>query len=279
VAPSGRAALAWWSLSGISLARGTASSGFGKPEAVDTPRLPAPPGVGVSDAGRVVVAWIGAGANLELRAAGRSAALGPKQVVVLRAAAPGSPLVRRQPKVVTTSDGRAVVVVASGTGAADKARDSRVEAVDWPASATAPSSAATLSRAAGSGEADVVAQGASAAIAWTQRPTGVRRSLWITRWTRGGLRRPDVYDTHALGLPVQLVTARRGALDAFYRAGRARWFTVRLSAAGLYGRTSAVTPATEKVGTIDVASSGRHAAAAWTIRKPRSHVELARPAG
>jgi hypothetical protein len=178
---------------------------------------------------------------------------------------------------VTTNDGRAVVVVSSLASRDDKTRDSRLDALDWPADAAHPSTPASLSRAAGAGEADVVARGRSAVIAWTQRPKGTRRSLWAARWGPSGVQRPHVFDTHALGLPVRLTAGPKGAVRAFYRVERARWFTVPLSAAGLYGEIAAVTPAAEQVGTLDVAGTGSHVAATWT--RGGRQVQLARPAG
>jgi hypothetical protein len=114
-------------------------------------------------------------------------------------------------------------------------------------------------------------------IAWTQRPKGAPRSLWAARWTAKGLQKPSIYDTHALAAPVLLTPARAGAVDAFYRAGGLRWFTVRLSAAGRYAGTTVVTPPGESVALIDVAAAGPHRAAAWSTGSRRAR--LAHPGG
>jgi hypothetical protein len=65
-------------------------------------------------------------------------------------------------------------------------------------------------------------------------------------------------------------------VNVFYRASGRRWFTVHLSAAGLFRGTSVVTPPGEQVASIDVATAGRHLAASWTAG-PRAHIEIARP--
>ena len=157
--------------------------------------------------------------------------------------------------------------------------DSRVEAFDWPVGDTHPSGAATLSRGAAAGSADIVAQGTSAAIAWTQRPKGSPRAFWVARWSKKGLERPNLYDTRALGLQALLAPAPSGTLDVFYRAAGAHWFTVRLSRAGRFSGTSAVTPPGDDVGAIDVASAGIRVVAAWTGRGGGPRVQVAKPAG
>jgi hypothetical protein len=178
---------------------------------------------------------------------------------------------------VLTTSGRAVVSVSSDELRNHRVVDSRIEAFDWPVGKAHPSGAATLSRGAAAGTADIVAQGTSASIAWTQRPKGSPRALWVARWTPKGLQRPNLYDTRALGLPVLLAPAPGGALDVFYRAAGAHWFTVRLSAAGRFSGTSVVTPPGESIAAIDVASAGTHLVAAWTGRGGGPHVQLARP--
>jgi hypothetical protein len=180
---------------------------------------------------------------------------------------------------VLTNDGRAVVAVSSIELRSDRVSvaDRRVEAFEWKSSAPHPSAAATLSRGAAAGGADVIARGKAAVIAWTQRPKGAPRALWATRWTGKGLQRPNVYDTRALGSPVLLTAAPRGAVDTFYRAAGNRWFTVRLSAAGLYRGTTTVTPPGEEIDEIDVASAGSHAAASWTLGGRIARVQLGRP--
>jgi hypothetical protein len=280
VAANGRAALAYYTADGISLARGASSRGFGAAAGVAS--VSAHPGIAVSSSGRLVVAWCD-GRRVLLRAAGGAGALGAVQVVRLRAPAAGNTLAAGAPEVAITNAGRAVVVVSSselrGTpapGTTPVVTDRRVEALEWPRKAARPGAVATLSRGASAGDADAVAYGSSAAIAWTQRPTGAPRSLWIARWTPRGLQRPNVYDTRMLDSPVLLTPAPRGAVDAFYSTAR-RWFTVRLRADGLYRGTSTVTPPGVQVATIDVASAGRFAAAAWTVRDRGTYAQLARP--
>jgi hypothetical protein len=190
------------------------------------------------------------------------------------------------PDVVMTSTGRAVVAVSSfelrGSspvpGQKPVVVDQRVEAFDWARKATRPSATATLSRGAAAGTADVVAQGASALIAWTQQPPGGPRALWVARWAPTGLQRPNLYDTHNLELPVLLTRAARGAVDVYYQAGGRRWFTVRLSAAGLFTGTASVTPPGEQVPLIDVAAEGSRTIAGWTVGRRNARVQIARPA-
>ena len=276
VAPSGRTAIAYGAQEGTFVARGTTGGGFRKAENVDRAAVfGIAPGVAATGKGRVVIAWIDGQSRLVLRRADPGAPFGSAQVAQLRAQDAGTNLFRDDPSVVTTTDGRAIVVIRTVEFRAGAVADSRVEALDWPVTAARPSPAATLSRGAGAGPAAVVAQGGTAVIAWTQRPTGAPRSLWATRWTAKGPQKPSVYDTHALASPVLLTTARHGAVHAFYRAGGLRWFTVRLSAAGRYSGTTAVTPPNEAVAQIDVAGTGSHAAALWSSRP---HVRLARPA-
>jgi hypothetical protein len=278
ISATGRGALAYWSPEGIFVARRSAGRGFEKPEPVDVSgKFAQKPGIGVSSRGRIVVAWSD-GARVLARAATGAAPFGPAQPVALRSAAAGTSLLLGPPKVVVTSKGRAVVTVSSKELRGLAVADARVEAFDWAATALAPSTAATLSRGAAAGEADVVALGANAVIAWTQRPKNSPRALWTTRWTPKGLERPNLYDTHALGLSVLLTAGPRGAVDAFYRAGGPRWFTVRLTAAGRYRDTSVVTPPGEHIALIDVAASGGHLAASWTARPGRPRVQVARPA-
>jgi len=278
VAPSGRAALAYWSPKGVFVSRAAPGRAFSKPESVDlTSRSAVRPGIGVTSGGRTVVAWSDGGGGILARAAGGGGAFGPMQDVQLRAPVQGATLLPGSPKVVMTAGGRAVISVSSDELLNHRVVDSRVEAFDWPVGAAHPSGAATLSRGAAAGSADVVAQGTSAAIAWTQRPKGSTRTLWVARWTAKGLQRPSLYDTRALGLQVLLAPAPSGALDAFYRAAGAHWFTVRLSRAGRFSGTSAVTPPGDEVGAIDVASAGSSVVAAWTGRGGGPKVQLASP--
>ena len=285
VAPPGGAALVYSSPEGVFLARASSGRGFQPPAAVAGPSvLAAQPRVAVSSGGRVVVAWSD-GRRILVRSAIGAAPLVAAQPVSLRPAAAGNTLLPGVPEVVITNGGRAVVAVSSSelrgsSPAPDQTpvvADRRVEAFDWPRTAPRPSAAATLSRGASAGDADIVAQGGSAVIAWTQRPQGAPRSLWTTRWTRAGLQRPNVYDTRMLDLPVLLTPAPRGAVDAFYSTAQ-RWFTVRLNAAGLYRGTSTVTAPGIQVPLIDAAAAGPHAAATWTVRNPGTFVQLARPA-
>jgi hypothetical protein len=286
VAPSGRAVLAYWSPEGVFVARGASGHGFDAPTTVaPAGTYAAQPGAAVSRSGRVVVAWSD-GKRIMVRAASGPGPFGPAQPVALRPPGTGNTVVPGVPKIVMTSGGRAVVAVSSfelrGSSPVPVQTpvvvDQRVEAFDWPRKAARPSTASTLSRGATAGTAAVVVQGASAMIAWTQRPQGAPRALWVTRWTRAGLQRPNVYDTHDLRLPVLLTRGPRGAVDAFYQAGGQRWFTVRLSAAGLYRGTSSVTPLGDQIPLIDVAAEGSRAIAGWTIGKRSSRVQLARPA-
>jgi hypothetical protein len=286
VAPNSRAALTYGSADGVFVSRRPPGSGFQPPEAVaPAGTYLATPGIGVSRRGRVVVAWTD-GPRLLARAAAGAAPFGMTQPVALRPPTSGNDLLPGAPKVTITTDGRAVVVVPTFEVRPGAPRDlvrtvtdTRVEAFDWAPADTRPSIAVTLSRGAAAGPPDLVRVGKSAAIAWTQRPKGLPRALWITRWTPGGIQKPNVYDTHALDLPVLLTRAPRGAVDAFYGTGAQRWFTVRLSGAGLYRETSAVTPAGERVAAIDAAGAGRRAVAAWTFRSHGAQVRFARPEG
>jgi hypothetical protein len=281
VAVSGRAALVYWSPEGIFVARGAAGHGFSAATAVaPAGTFDAQPGVGVASGGRLVVAWSD-GRRILARAANGPGPLGSAQPVALRAPSAGSTLVAGGPKVVMTTKSRAVVAVSSSElrgGQPGSVTDRRVEAFEWPIAAARPSAAATFSRGAAAGDADLVAQGASAAIAWTERPQGAQRALWVIRWTSKGLQRPNLYDTHDLGLSVQLTIAPKGAVDVFYAASGQRWFTVRLAATGLYGGTATITPPGEKVPLIDVAAEGSRAIAGWTAGKRSVRVQLARPA-
>jgi hypothetical protein len=284
VAPNGRTALAYASPGGVFVSRRSPGGLFQSPVAVaPAGTYAAAPGVGVSRRGRVVVAWSD-GTRLLARAAQGAAPFGMTQPVALRPAAAGNQLIVEAPKVAIASDGRAVVAaptfeVRPGAPSAltRTVTDSRVEAFDWGAIDARPSIGVTLSRAAAAGPPDLVPVGKSVAVAWTQRPKGFPRALWITRWTPAGIQRPNVYDTHALDLPVVLTRAPRGAVDAFYATGAERWFTVRLGAAGLYRGTSAVTPPSERVAEIDAAATGRHAVAAWTFRGRGFQVRFAQP--
>src|SRR4051794_37558508 len=254
VAGNGRAVLGFVSNDGLFVSRRSPGSGFAPQESLaQTGSFASGPGVAVTRRGRIVAAWL-RGAGVVARAASGAAPFGAAQTVALRPAAAGATLVGGPPKVVITSQGRAVVVVSSyelrRTAVAPLFVDQRVEAFDWPASAARPSAAATLSRSASAGVADVVTQGGSAVIAWTQRAPSSPRELWATTWTAKGVQRPRVYDTHALGAPVLLAPGRHGAVNVFYRAGGPRWFTVRLTAAGLYVGTSNVTPPGEAVALI-----------------------------
>lgn len=281
VAASGRAALAHWSPEGISVVRGAAGHGFSSGTSVaPAGTFDAQPGIAVASGGRLVVAWTD-GRRILSRATNGPGPLGSPQPVALRAPSAGSTLVAGAPRVVMTTESRAVVTVTSSElrgGPPASVADRRVEAFDWPIAAARPSAAATFSRGAAAGDADLVAQGASAVIAWTQRPQGAPRALWVTRWTSKGLQRPNLYDTHALGLPVLLTLAPKGAVNVFYEAGGQRWFTVRLSATGLFGGTATVTPPGQKVPLIDVAAEGSGAIAGWTVGKRSPRVQVARPA-
>ena len=212
-----------------------------------------------------------------------SCAPGAIRGVTLRAPAPGNTLATGAPKVVITSAGRAVIVVSGSeirsTTAPDPTpvvTDRRVEAFEWTGPSARPSAVATLSRGAAAGDADAIANGARAVIAWTQQPRDAPRSLWIAKWTPRGLQRPNVYDTRILDPPVLLTPASRGAVNAFYSTAQ-RWFTVRLNAAGVYRGTSTVTPPGIQTEAIDAAAAGRHAVAAWTVRDRGTFVQLARP--
>jgi hypothetical protein len=278
VAPSGRAAIAYRSTGSVFVSRRTAGSAFRKPEVVATAGAePVAPAVGTTSNGRVVVAWT-ASRRVMVRATSRAGAFGSPQAVLLRPPDAGATLVSGPPRLVVTSDGRAVVAVSSAELRGLSVIDRRVEAFDWPPAAQHPSGAATLSRGAAAGVADAVATGKAVAIGWTQGVAGSPRALWMTRWTSKGPQRPNVYDTRALDAPVLLTRAPRGAVDAFYRAGDRRWFTVRLSAAGLYRGTSVVTPPGKPVSTIEAAAAGRHVAAAWTLRDGATRVQIATPA-
>jgi hypothetical protein len=281
VAASGRAALVFWSPEGIFVARGAAGHGFSAATAVaPAGTFDAPPGVGVASGGRLVVAWSD-GRRILARAANGPGPLGSVQAVALRAPSAGSTLVAGAPKVVMTTGSRAVVAVSSSElrgGPPASIADRRVEAFEWPLAAAHPSAAATFSRGAAAGDADLIAQGTSALIAWTERPQGAARALWVIRWTPKGLQRPNLYDTRALRLPVLLTVAPKGAVDVFYVAGGQRWFTVRLASTGLYGGTATVTPPGEKVPLIDVAAEGSRAIAGWTAGKRSVRVQVARPA-
>jgi hypothetical protein len=285
IAGNGRAALGFVSNDGLFVARRSPGSAFAAPESLAQPgAFASGPGVAVTRRGRVVAAWL-RGTGVVARAAEGAAPFGPAQTVALRPPGAGTTLVGGPPKVVITSQGRAVVVASSyelrRTAVAPLFVDQRVEAFDWAAHAAHPSAAATLSRSASAGVADVVARGASAVIAWTQRAPSAPRELWATTWTAKGVQRPRVYNTHALAAPVVLTPGQGGAVNVFYRAGGPRWFTVRLTAAGLYAGTSNVTPAGEPVALIYAASTGSRAAAAWHAQLGSSagsrRVRVARP--
>lgn len=278
VAPSGRAALAYWSPAGVHVARAAPAQPFSKPESVDaTSRTAVRPGIAVASGGRIVVAWSDGRGGIFARAAGGAAPFGTMQGVQLRAPAPGAALLPDSPKVVMTASGRAVVCVSSDELRDHRVVDSRVEAFDWPVGEPHPSGAATLSRGAAAGTADIVSQGTAAAIAWTQRPKGSPRALWVARWTPKGLQRPNIYDTRQLGLAALLAPAANGALDIFYRAAGAHWFTVRLSSAGRFSGTVSVTPPGASIGAIDVAADGSHPAAAWTRPAGGARAQMAQP--
>jgi hypothetical protein len=277
VALSGRAAIAYRATESIFVARRAPGGAFQRPETVAAAGADALlPAIGVTSGARIVVAWTD-GRRILLRAALGTRPFGPAQLVALRQPDPGATLVTGAPKLVLTDDGRAVVAVSSAELRGLSVIDRRVEAFEWTATASHPSATATLSRGAAAGVVDAVATGNTVAIGWTQRSPRSPRALWITRWTKKGIQRPNVYDTRALESPVLLTRAPRGGVDAFYSAGGQRWFTVRLRAAGLYRSTSSVTPPGERVATVDVAATGRHVAAGWTSRDGTSRVRLARP--
>jgi hypothetical protein len=285
VAGNGRAALGFVSEDGVFVARRSPGSGFAPPEQVAAPgSFASGPGLAITRRGHIVAAWL-RGTGVVVRAAEGAAPFGAVEAVALRPPAAGNTLVGGPPKIVITSEGRAVVVVSSyelrRTAVAPLFADQRVEAFDWSAKAAHPSAAATLSRSASAGVADVVARGPSAVIAWTQRSPASPRELWTATWTAKGVHRPNIYDTHALGSPVALAPGANGAVNVFYRAGGPRWFTVRLNAAGLYVGTSAVTPPGQSVPLIYAAATGRHAAAGWSAQLGRGpgswRVEVARP--
>jgi hypothetical protein len=277
VAPGGRSALAYSTQDGVFVARGSITRGFTKTDRAGSQA--SNPGIAVTSGGRAVVAWSDGDGGILTRAASGSGPFGPMQDVQLRAPLQGATLSPGSPKVVMTGGGRAVICVSSDELVNRRVVDRRVEAFDWPARAAHPSGAATLSRGAAAGVADIVTQGTSAAIAWTQRSKGSPRALWVARWTVKGIQRPNLYDTRALGSPVLLSSAPSGALDLFYRAAGAHWFTVRLSQPGRFTGTSLVTPPGDAVHAIDVASAGNRVVAAWTSPGGRSRVQLATPAG
>jgi hypothetical protein len=270
VAGNGRAALGFVSEDGVFVSRRSPGSGFAPPEPVAAPgSFASGPGLAITRRGRVVAAWL-RGTGVVVRAAEGAAPFGAAETVGLRPPGAGTTLVGAPPKIVITSEGRAVFVVSSyelrRSPVAPLFLDQRVEAFDWSAKAAHPSSAATLSRSASAGVADLVARGSAAVIAWTQRSAGSPRELWAATWTAKGVQRPRIYDTHALGSPVALVSGPNGSVNVFYRAGGPRWFTVRLSSAGLYVGTAAVTPPGESVPLIYAAASGGHAAAGWSAQ-------------
>jgi hypothetical protein len=276
VTPDGRAVLAYSTRGGPFVARGFVRSGFGRSESIGTTTSNATPAIAISAAGRIVVAWNAGDGVIALRSAAGGAPFGSTRAVRLRARDPGTVVTGQVPRIAMTSDGRAIVVVYSVLARGARIADARVEAFAWTVRAARPTSAATLSRGAMAGEPDVVASGKSARIAWTQQTRRTPRALWATRWTGKGPQRPNVYDTRALGGPVLLTVGRRDAVNAFYRAGGQRWFTVRLTAAGLYRGTSVVTPPGEEIAAIDVAAAGGRVAAAWTSGRG-ARVQLGRP--
>jgi hypothetical protein len=276
VAGNGRAVLGFVAADGVFVSRRSPGSGFAPAESLaDAGTFASGPGVAVTRRGRIVAAWL-RGAGVVARSASGAAPFGAAQAVALRPAAAGATLVGGPPRVVITSQSRAVVVVSSyelrRTAVTPLFVDQRVEAFDWPASAAHPSASATLSRSASAGVADVVAQGSSAVIAWTQKAQSSPRELWATTWTAKGVQRPQIYNTRALAAPVVLTAAAGSAVNVFYRAGGPRWFNVRLSAAGRYSGTANVTPAGEGVALIYAAASGNHVAASW-------HAQLGPTAG
>jgi hypothetical protein len=100
----------------------------------------------------------------------------------------------------------------------------------------------------------------------------------VTRWAPTGIQRPNLYDTHNLDLPVLLTAAPKGGVDAYYEAGGQRWFTVRLSAAGLFTGTSPVTSPSLQIPLIEVAAEGARSIAAWTLGRRNARVQVGRPA-
>jgi hypothetical protein len=282
VAGNGRAAVAYDSTDGIFVARRSPGSGFSAAETVaPAGTFASGAGIAVTRRGRIVAAWL-RGTGAVVRAADGAAPFEAAEVVPLRPPGAGTTLVGAAPKVVITSEGRAVVVVSSyelrRSAVAPLFADQRVEAFDWAAAAAHPSAASTLSRSASAGVADVVAQGASAVIAWTQRSPKAPRELWAATWTTKGVQRPRVYTTHALNSPVLLGAGARGAVQVFYRAGGPRWFNVRLTAAGLYRDTAVVTPPGAAVPFVYTATTGSRVAASWSVKVGKAwRTQVARP--
>src|SRR4029450_3223797 len=161
----------------------------------------APPGVAVQGKGRPVIAWVDSQGRLMLRRADPGAPFGTSQLAQLRPAGQGTNVFRDGPAVVATGDGRAVVAIRTVEYRAGAVVDSRVEALDWRLAAARPYAAAAPCR----------------------RPPA---------------RPATPYATPPPPPPPPPTPARNGAVDAFYRAGGLRWFTVRLSAAGRYTGTT-----------------------------------------
>jgi len=240
---------------------------------------------GVSSGGRAVVAWH-RDRRITVRASDNFGPFGPLRTVELRTRA--RTLVAGTLELAITDEGRAVVAVSTrefGPGGPGEGElvAARVAAFDWSPRRPGPSPPRILSEeAVTTGGAEVLATGRAAIIAWTERvASNAPRTLRAVSWTARGPSRAHEYETRKLGIPVALTPARGQGAHVFYRVRGGRWYTVRLSHAGLFRNTTQVTPPSDFVLQIDVAGRGRRAAAAWTVRRGRTNaswrVQVARP--
>jgi hypothetical protein len=291
VAPNGRAIVAASSQGQVLAWRRAPGRRFGPPRQLTPERsATSDPAASIAGGGRAVVAW-GEGEAVAASSAEGNGPFGTPQVVRLRSAREGHSLVPAAPKIVLTSERRAVVAVsaaelraASGPYTEPAIVATHVEAFDWAPGAGTPSAARTLSRGELAGAPDLIARGGSALVAWTERADGAApRALRAAFWAARGPDRNHTYETRELGGPVVLAPAAAGGAQVFYRVTRGHWFTVHLAGSGLFSRTSVVTPPGRAVTVLEADGASRRAVAAWTGKTGRgdssNRIHLARPAG
>jgi hypothetical protein len=286
-ASDGSAILALKTTHEIFAVRRNAGGSFGAPQLVSEVAGSAGyPNAAVASGGRTVVAW-GESDTVVARVADRGRGFGPAATVHLRPPSGGHTLVTGFPRVATTADRRAVVVVTSAELSSVPQPEGtpvltgiRVEAFDWPARAASPSAARLLSGAQ-PGTAEVLSGRDKAVIAWTELESEAR-ILRTVSWTGSEPGQARTYRTRNLGIPVVFAAAPHGATDVLYRVGGGHWFTVHLGASGRFSGTTAVTPPGESVTVLAAAAARGHSAAGWTVKTGRSNaswrVQIARPA-
>ena len=285
IAGNGRAALGFVSNDGLFVARRSPGSAFAAPESLAQPgTFASGPGVAVTRRGRVVAAWL-RGTGVVARAAEGAAPFGPAQTVALRPAGRGhdagrGPAEGRHHEPGAGGGGRLLLrappdrgraaVRGPARGGVRLARARRAPVGGGDALAKRLRGRGGRGRTGSLGRDRVDATGA----------VGAPGALGDDVDDEGRPATP-VYNTHALAAPVVLTPGPGAAVNVFYRAGGPRWFTVRLTAAGLYAGTSNVTPAGQAVALIYAASTGNRAAAAWHAQLGSSagsrRVQVARP--